>query len=166
MTLREFTSREELIEHYREVNERLLAAAYAPPAPVPELEEPVPEPYNDNPRVDIDAIIKAIVDELNEENLLPKERIRRIIKRKEEEHGLPPGAITTNDHRRTYVVARQEAVVEAWTTVPVQSMPWLARIFKRDHTTVIHALRKAGLWRPKRPGEHGNGLGRNSEVLK
>jgi hypothetical protein len=158
--VREFNSREELIEHYRRVNERMVAAAYVPPPP------PEPEPAIDctanggdtmcmcvfcrdqprHDRIDIDALIRDILSELDEDNLPPRARVLRIIARTEARRGLPRGSLARSKNRtRAYVDAKREAIAEAWTTVPVPSKPWLGRIFGLDHTTIVHHLQKLGL---------------------
>lgn len=47
------------------------------------------------------------------------------------------------------VEVRQKAMVEVHTKMPGLSMKEMGRIFKRDHTTVLFALRKSGVWRRK-----------------
>jgi chromosomal replication initiator protein len=60
-------------------------------------------------------------------------------------HGFRPCDILGDGKTRPLVVARYEAihrVADAW---PHLSLPAIGRIFRRDHTTILHALRKAGV---------------------
>ena len=142
--MREFNSREELLEHYRQVQARMNAAAYVQP-PLEET-EPEPEIYSDAARIDIDGIIRDIVDELLEERLPPKARVRKIIGRVEKRHGLEKGTLIYNRRStKEHVTALREVIAETWTTVSVQSKPWLGLILQMDHTTVLHHLQKLGL---------------------
>lgn len=45
------------------------------------------------------------------------------------------------------VAARQEAMVLVYKLRPDLSLPAIGRIFDRDHTTVLHAVRKLGAYR-------------------
>lgn len=136
--MREFSSREELIEHYKEVQERMLSAAYAPP-PQPER---APRPKRVPLPSSLDLQLQEAAEKLRH---LPVHRIKRIIRETERRHGLEPGSITSSDQSRACYTARDEAIAEAWLTVPVQSLNWLGRLFNRDHTTIVHSLRKLGL---------------------
>ena len=76
---------------------------------------------------------------------IDKVAVRDIIERVAAKHGFTAEQIL--GHRRSIpiVVARQEAMCEAAKLRPDMSLPELGRQFKRDHTTLIHALRKGGV---------------------
>lgn len=48
---------------------------------------------------------------------------------------------------RVMVAARRAVIAAVYVERPDMSLPQLARFFRRDHTTLIHAVRKAGVWR-------------------
>lgn len=43
--------------------------------------------------------------------------------------------------------ARHEAMALAYQNRPDLSTPMIARVFNRDHTTLLHAVKKMGVWR-------------------
>lgn len=71
---------------------------------------------------------------------------RRIIAEVEARHGLSAGDIPGPGRTARVVAARFEAIAEVRAAYPDKSLPWLGRVFNRDHTTILHALRKMGLW--------------------
>lgn len=68
--------------------------------------------------------------------------VRDIIRSVEFRHGLTPGEITGARRNTKVVRARHEAMWIAKELHPHLSFPAIGRIFNRDHTTVLHALRK------------------------
>lgn len=46
---------------------------------------------------------------------------------------------------RDVVAARDDAIALIWTHCRAMSLPTVGRMFGRDHTTVLHSLRKRGL---------------------
>lgn len=50
--------------------------------------------------------------------------------------------------RRTVyiVIPRQAAMVAVYIQCPHLSLPQIGSVFRRDHTTVLHAIRKLGAW--------------------
>ena len=68
--------------------------------------------------------------------------VRDIIRSVEFRHGLTPGEIAGARRNTKVVRARHEAMWIAKELHPHLSYPVLGRIFNRDHTTVLHALRK------------------------
>lgn len=71
--------------------------------------------------------------------------VRSIIARIEVEYGLPEGSIVSGSRKAPVVKARFEAMARAREARPDLSLPALGRIFQKDHTTLIHALRKMGV---------------------
>jgi hypothetical protein len=57
-------------------------------------------------------------------------------------HGLPVAEIIGLSRKRHVVAARYEAIALIYTHCRQVSLPALGRIFTRDHTTILHALRK------------------------
>jgi hypothetical protein len=70
-----------------------------------------------------------------------------------ESHNLTKADIIGHDRRAHVVVARYEAISAVHKTFPNWSYPVLGMIFNRDHTTIMHALKKLGVWVPK-GGDH------------
>jgi hypothetical protein len=75
---------------------------------------------------------------------------QRIIATVEAFHGLEPGTIFSQSKtRNTVVPARYDAIVAVYLNCRIDgrqySLPELGRAFRRDHTSVLHALRTRGL---------------------
>jgi len=77
--------------------------------------------------------------------------VRSIIAQVEREHGLSEGSIVSPTRKTAVIKARFEAIARAREARPDLSLPQLGRIFGRDHTTVLHALRKMGLQTKRAP---------------
>ena len=71
-----------------------------------------------------------------------------IIRDVAERHGVHPCDITGVSRATRVVAARFAAIAESYVERPDLSMPALGRLFGgRDHTTILHAVRKAGVYR-------------------
>lgn len=57
-------------------------------------------------------------------------------------HGVSYEDILGRSRARHLVAARHEAIYEVRKRRPHLSLPQIGRIFKRDHTTILHALRR------------------------
>lgn len=66
-------------------------------------------------------------------------------------HGLTLATIFDQDRRPHVVVARQEAIAAVHRQFPAWSYPVLGKVFRRDHSTVMHALRRGGAYVPSKP---------------
>lgn len=71
-----------------------------------------------------------------------------IIRSFEQSHELDAGTIVGESRAKHVVPVRYKAIAEVAKMYPELSQSSLGRIFKRDRTTIIHALRKMGLWKP------------------
>ena len=60
-------------------------------------------------------------------------------------HGATYDEVISKSRRHRVVMARQAAMCAVACKRPDYSLPMLGRIFKRDHTTVLYALRVRGL---------------------
>ncbi|KFB10354.1 Chromosomal replication initiator protein DnaA [Nitratireductor basaltis] len=78
--------------------------------------------------------------ELAEGNMF--EPVKNIIQRVAEEHGLCIGDLVGRSRCRKLVAVRQKAIREVHQTRPDLSYVQIGRAFNRDHTTVLHAIRK------------------------
>lgn len=63
------------------------------------------------------------------------------------EHGMPLAWILGPRRNTCIVRARQEAMARVYDSCHGMSLPQIARLFNRDHTTVLHAVKKLGVWR-------------------
>ena len=75
-----------------------------------------------------------------------REPPKHIIERVAGEHGMLPAHITGDQRARRFVSVRYKAIAEVRRIYPEKSLPWLGRQFNRDHTTILHALRKLGMY--------------------
>lgn len=81
----------------------------------------------------------------------PKVSIHSIICTVAKRHGVSPLDITGPSRAMPIVEARHAAMVEAYLVRLDLSTPQIGRDFGgRDHTTVLHAVRKAGVYRGER----------------
>jgi chromosomal replication initiation ATPase DnaA len=70
---------------------------------------------------------------------------RNLIGRVAAWHGYTVEDVLGPSRARPLIQARFDAVAAVATTYPGMSLPMLGRLFKRDHTTILHALRVRGL---------------------
>lgn len=77
---------------------------------------------------------------------LGDERVAGIIRDVARKRGVPVALILTSKYRHGAISdARHEAIVEACLRRPDLSLVQIGRAFRMHHTSVIHALRKAGI---------------------
>ena len=77
-----------------------------------------------------------------------------IIKATAHKHGVSIAEIRGQRRDRHLVAARHEAMKLAYEQRPDMSLPAIAKVFRRDHTTFLHAVKKGDAWRnPGRPVE-------------
>ena len=67
-----------------------------------------------------------------------------IIKGVCERHGVSMSAILGHNRQRRIVAVRQQAMVEVYETREDYSLSQIGRLFNRDHTTILAALKKHG----------------------
>jgi hypothetical protein len=75
-----------------------------------------------------------------------REPVKHIIERVACKHGMLPAHITGDQRAKHFVKARYAAIAEVRRIYPEKSLPWLGRQFNRDHTTILHALRKLDMY--------------------
>lgn len=136
----------------------------APPVEVPAVEAPelprltwaqkVNAAWEERQRAqrEYEELVALVLARAAEEQGTPVERVtvKSIIRMVADKHGLSVDAILSQRRDRLTVAARHEAIVTAATLREDLSLPALGRQFKRDHTTILHALRKAGVRRAAR----------------
>ena len=83
-----------------------------------------------------------------EDRLTP---VTDIIKATADKHGVSVAEIMGQRRDRHLIAARHEAMRIAYERRPDMSLSAIARVFRRDHTTFLHAVQKTDAWR--RPGK-------------
>lgn len=64
-------------------------------------------------------------------------------------HGVTVSAIKGSARHRAIVAIRHEAMAFVYKLRPDLSLPQIGRVFNRDHTTILHAVRKLEIDRPR-----------------
>lgn len=147
VAVRDFSSVEEMTAHYKAVQARLFpprrTERYRPPVPQAVLVEPVAVPIP--PRKKAKKRVKPTVDP----DASPTVRARQIIASVAYEFGIGPKDITGHCRNAEITWARMYAICEVRLANPQWSLPRIAKEFGgRDHTTILHALKKFGAWTP------------------
>ncbi|WP_287317180.1 helix-turn-helix domain-containing protein [Mesorhizobium sp.] len=86
---------------------------------------------------------------------VPPERVlvADIIRQTAERHGISARRLLGRGVSKQLVAARTEAIAMAYVLRPDLSLPALGRLFdNRDHTTILHAVRRAGVYRGSKRG--------------
>lgn len=152
--VREFASADEMKAHYRSVRSRLFPVPVLVPQAVEPAPAPEPEPEPRKPAPSLEEVLLQfrevyVVDAPDEHPkvrlIKEKREARRLVGLVADLHGLRPGDILGHSRERKMLKARHSAVALVATRFPAWSLPTLGRFFDRDHTTILHALRKAGL---------------------
>ena len=132
----------DLVQHYREVDRRIANAPFKPKPPKPQFRpvEPPPPP----PEPELPNALEAAFAELSEEltaAILAPHPCTRIINEVCLEHGITREELISP--RRTLHVARIRQFAMWRCRQAGVSTPEIGRWFgNRDHTTVLHAVRK------------------------
>ena len=77
--------------------------------------------------------------------VIPRTEAQQIIADIAHKHGLTYADIVGKSRRRRIIEARFDAVAAVKTARPMMSLNQLGRLFRRDHTSALAALRKRGL---------------------
>lgn len=72
----------------------------------------------------------------------PREIRMAVIEEVAERHGVPLRHVLSRRRDRHIVAARHAAIRELRERFDGDSLPNIARLFNRDHTSIVHALRK------------------------
>ena len=72
--------------------------------------------------------------------------VEDIIKQTAAAFGVRPADILGPRRDRNSVAARHMAMARAYVERPDMTLPELGRLFKRDHTVLLHAAKKMGVW--------------------
>lgn len=88
------------------------------------------------------AAMEEIVGKYRTREWLGRMTPRRVIEKIAKEHGVSLGLIIGQRRAKEIVAIRDKAVRAVAERFPEMSLPDIGRAFKRDHTTIIHSLRK------------------------
>ena len=78
-------------------------------------------------------------------NLIDRPSPRFLIRVAALRHGVRYGDVIGESRSKYVVAARDHAIRLIWTHCRLMSLPAVGRLFDRDHTTILHSLRKQGL---------------------
>jgi transposase len=124
--------------HYAELRRRTFAVPARPKAEV--------EPETAPVRTALPApVARDIIDVASDATELRGRPVKQIIAHVARESGIKVDEILGPSRRIHVVAARHKAIVQVARERPDMSLPAIGRRFRRDHTTILHALRLAGL---------------------
>ena len=132
---------EELHAHYKAVRARLDNPIKKEPAVRLIYPEPEPAPYPDP--LDVVEVVEALPEEpIAAPPVTTETPARKILSEVAEKHGMPPTVFRSKSRDATYVLCRQEAAYRLKTELSF-SLSQIGRLMgHRDHTTVLHAIRR------------------------
>jgi len=136
---------EELHAHYKAVRARLDNPVKKEPAVRLIYPEPEPAPYPDP--LDIVQVVEDVVEALPEEPISALPAVtetpsKKILSEVAEKYGMPPTVFRSKSRDATYVLCRQEASYRLKYELNF-SLSQIGRLMgHRDHTTVLHAIRR------------------------
>lgn len=148
ITVRQFSSATELQEHYRSLNAR-----FFPSKPKAVLKIVPKVPAQPDPKIALTKEIQTLIDSLREvekaeDDFVPEAGglgAKKIIAHVAQKHGFTAADILGQGKSYRLVAVRWEAIKAVHEMNPHWSLPHIGRIFKRDHTTILHALRRMGV---------------------
>jgi hypothetical protein len=159
IAVREFTSenaQEEMAAHYKALRGRffpmgsLVSIPKAPPLPDPEpVKGDVRAPTLEELLLSFrETYAYSATDERGmARKVNAKREARRLVNLVAAQHGMTPEDIFSVSHQRKHTDARRAAIAAVAERFPEWSLPQLGRFFGRDHSTILHNLRKAGVKR-------------------
>jgi len=144
--MREFESVAEMQAHYAAVRKRCYEAKKVDP--LPDIVEENDDEYQTPPLPEFDISKLSFSGSITILPSIPKPTAKEIIRKAADFHGLHAGNIIGTSRNRTIVRARHDAFA-AMKLIYCDDRRWSLpligrRVGGRDHTTVIHALRKLG----------------------
>ena len=77
----------------------------------------------------------------------PRVRAKQIVQKIACDHGVTAEDVLGTSRTAKTVKARHAAIAEIYTTFPQWSLEKVAQFFGVHHTSVLHAIRKMGVWR-------------------
>jgi chromosomal replication initiation ATPase DnaA len=135
LPVKQFSSAQEMQEHYKAVHARLFTPKRVPK---PVLVEAPTQEEAPKPEMTFDA---ALLDSLPP-GLQAKANARRIVAEVAARHGITVEEIFGEGRTRLLANARWDAIALVKRANPSWSLHALGAFFGRDHTSILHALRK------------------------
>ncbi|MER9937436.1 helix-turn-helix domain-containing protein [Mesorhizobium sp. M0088] len=116
----------------------------------PAIEPPKPKPASVAVPVAVEKPAKPVVGLCTRNvvvvNFTPRTKTQQIIADMAHQHGVTYADVISKSRRHHFVKARTEAIWALKDWNPSLSLPQIGRLMGgRDHTTILHALRKRGL---------------------
>ncbi|EIM25719.1 helix-turn-helix domain-containing protein [Microvirga lotononidis] len=90
-------------------------------------------------------VVRDIIDLKG--TLIPKAHAKTIVRLIANRHGLQAADILGRTRTALVVAARHEAISSIYVEFPHWSLEKIAQFFGVHHTSVLHAIRKMGVWR-------------------
>ena len=98
--------------------------------------EPVREERAPEPAPMVDNVVRLVI---------PRTEAQQIIHDIARKHGITYADILSKHRFRHFVAARYEAIVAVKAAKPMLTLKQIGTIFRKDHSTVVHAFRKMGM---------------------
>lgn len=162
--VRDYASAAEMREHAKQLKARLMGPAPKPPVVVAvaasaqaakrwvlveEDEAQLLAQEAEKRRAALEAERRAFRPEVPDLQMMAGGH-RWIIRAIAQHHGVLVAEIKGQRRTRDIVVPRQQAMAALWIECPHLSLPQIGRLVGgKDHTTVLHAIRKLGVWKPR-----------------
>lgn len=89
--------------------------------------------------------LEGISEQLREPDRLSVKQI--IVEVLKDYPGVTYDDIVGKRRSRFFMIPRQKCMAEVYQQRPDLSLPVIGKMMKRDHTTILHAVRKLGVWR-------------------
>jgi hypothetical protein len=141
LQVKEFTETSDLLAHYRALNHR----KFNPPPPKVEMPKPSPR------KIVIEAIVTRAAECRDDANarildeLKAPASVKALLKEVAGRHEVTVGEILGPARPIKITKARWEAIILVYAAHPLWSLPKIGRLFKKDHTTILHCLRQSGM---------------------
>jgi len=137
IAVKQFSSAQEMQDHYKAVHSRLFSPKRKPK---PALVETPAQEEAPKPSMQFDETLLAHLPP----GLKAKAKARRIVAEVAERHGFTADDIFGEGRKSALVAARWDAMTLVHRANPSWSLPQIGIFFNRDHTSVLHALRRMG----------------------
>lgn len=156
---RQFHSPDEMVKHYARLRKEAMRPHEIVQRPKPRVVDVSARCFDPNVSVSVPALPPRPAPIIRDylwlgiPDRIPGavRRAREIIAEVAGRHGVTAAEITGRHRSAPIVTARHEAIAIVYVECPSLSFPQIGRIFgKRDHSTIIHACRKMGVYREKR----------------
>lgn len=93
----------------------------------------------------------AALEQLEREIMANRRPAIEIMQAAAEACGTDLMAIRGSSRQKPIAAARRYAIVMVYIERSDLTLVQIGRLFKKDHTTILHSIRAAGVWRPSKP---------------